>query len=180
MRYGATQETKRPVTVDLVSRVETTVDHPVEKVWPYILHWNSFVDEKEFLPHRVAGANDSVGEIKGVSHFDKTGRMESFFFLKTILIVPNKQLVLKVLSPEYAYDGETGLSTEVPQTGYEVFSTRENDGRTAVSLDVFVEMMPPGVTEDQAQSIAEQYRIETEEKWYQKYFPKLKQLLAQS
>jgi hypothetical protein len=180
MSYGTPQDTPPCVKVELISHVEVTLDHAVKKVWPYILRWDSFVDDKDFIPHRVAGAPDAVGEVKGVSHFDKTGRMDSLFFVKTIKIVPNQQMVLKVLSPEYVYDVKTGISTEVPQTGYEVFNIYEKDGRTIFTLDCFVEAMPPGITEDDVQRIAEQFQADTANNWDQKYFPRLKKLLAQS
>jgi len=164
--------------VDLVLRLETTLDHPVGKVWPYILHWNLWVDDKDFISHRVAGKADTEGEVKAVSHFDDTGRMDSHFFIQVLKIVPNNLLIYKILSPEHAYDAETGNATEVPQTGYEVFSIFEKGGNTLVVLDVLAELRLAGTTADQGRTIAEKYKVETEKNWYQKYFPKLRQLLS--
>ena len=169
-----TQDTE----VDLVLRLETALDHPAEKVWPYILHWNLWVDNRDFISHRVAGKSDTEGEVIGVNHFDEAGRMDSSFFIKVLKIVPNKLLIYKILSPEHSYDAETGKATEVPQTGYEVFSLREKDGTTMITLDVLAELRLAGTTADQARGIAEKYQVETEKNWYQKYFPKLKQLLS--
>jgi uncharacterized protein YndB with AHSA1/START domain len=166
------------VAVDLVLRLETVLDHPVEKVWPYILHWNLWVDNKDFISHRVAGKSDTEGEVIGVNHFDDTGRMDSSFFIKVLKIVPNKLLIYKILSPESSYDAETGSITEVPQTGYEVFSVCAKGGTTMITLDVLAELRLADTAADQARGIAEKYQVETERNWYQKYFPKLKQLLS--
>ncbi len=165
--------------VDLVLRLERTLDHSIEKVWPYLLHWNEWVDNKDFVPHRVAGQPDSEGEIKGVSHFDATGRMDSFFFIKVIKIVPNKQLIYKILSPEHSFDAKTGQATEVPQSGYEVFNVYESGGKTVVALDVLAEMRVTGVSADEATRFAAKYQEDSEKNWYEKYFPKLEKLLSE-
>ena len=171
--------TAQRVKVDLLAHVETALDHPLEKVWPYILHWNLWVDEKDYVEHHVAGSHDTEGEVKRITHFDETGRMDSSFFVTVIKIEPHKQLVYKILSPSYVYDAVTGASTEVPLTGYEVFDLREEKrDQTIVTLDIFAESCPAGISKDQVHGIAKDYRINTDKNWHGNYFPKLNKLLS--
>jgi hypothetical protein len=165
-------------TVDLLACVETTLDHPIENVWPYILHWNLWVDSRDYVQHRVAGSPDTIGEVKQITHLDGTGRMDASFFATIVKIVPHQQLIYKLWSPSYGYDAVTGISTEVPLTGYEVFNLREEIGHTVVSFYVFAESRPTGVTEAQAQGMSNDYSVDTKKRWRDKYFPKLNELLS--
>src|SRR5262249_20845652 len=150
------------------------------KVWPHVLHWNTWVDAKQFVPYRVAGQADSEGEIKAVSHFDETGRMDHLSFLKTIKIVPNKQLVIKLLSPQYNFDPKTAQSSEFIETGYEVFTVYDKNGHTVMSLDALFEQRIPGISETEVSKIVRDYHTYTESNWYNTYFPNLKKLVAKS
>jgi uncharacterized protein YndB with AHSA1/START domain len=178
MSLGAPQSAATSTPVDLILRLESAFDHPIEKVWPYILHWHLWVDEKEYLQHRVAGKPDHEGEIKRVSHFDSTGRLESSFHMKIIRIVPGKQLIYKILSPDHAFDAETGACVRTPQSGYEVFGVARVDGKTLVSLDVLAEIQMTGISEESARSFEAKYKEDTEKNWYGKYFPCLRRLLS--
>jgi len=60
----------RRVKVDMVVRMETALNHPAAKVWPYLLHWNLWVDRRDYVEERVAGTPDAEGEIKRITHFD--------------------------------------------------------------------------------------------------------------
>jgi hypothetical protein len=166
------------VAVDLVLHVETALDQPIEEVWPYILNWTLWIDANDFVQHRVSGTPDTEGEIRRITQFDGAGRVAETFFIKVARIISGRQLVYKVLSPTYMYDAATGASTEVPTTGYEVINVHKEGDRTIVALDVFLDLRPDGVTEEQANSMPAALRAEIEHKWHGKYFPKLKALLA--
>jgi uncharacterized protein YndB with AHSA1/START domain len=166
-------------TVDLVLRLERALEHPVEKVWPYLLHWNLWVDNKEFIPHRVAGQLDTEGEVIAVNHFDAEGRMDSMFFIKVVKIIPNKQLIYKILSPEHSFDPKTGVATHTPQSGYEVFNVYHSGGKTVVALDVLAELKIAGIGPEEALGVATKYRDDTEKNWNHNYFPRLEKLLAE-
>ena len=78
--------------VDYWVRLEIALDHPVEKVWPYVLHWDRWVSEEDFREYRIGGQLDTEGEIKKVVHFDDTGRMDMTFLAEVVKIIPlNKQ-----------------------------------------------------------------------------------------
>jgi hypothetical protein len=42
---------EQAVTIYTIVHVDTTFDHPVEKVWPYLLHWNEWIDDYA-APHK--------------------------------------------------------------------------------------------------------------------------------
>jgi hypothetical protein len=165
------------VPVDLVLHVEETFDHPAEQVWPYVLHWTSFVDENDFMAQSVTGTPDVEGEVKRVSALAH-GRVESTFLLTVLKIVPNRMVVYKLTSPDWSFDADTGAVTETPQSGYELVSLREEAGATVVMLDVLAESRPAGVTSpEQARQFAADYASFTENRWLTNYFPRLRQLL---
>jgi len=164
--------------VNLLSYVETTIDQPAEKLWPFILHWHLWVDEKDYVEHRVSGNPDTEGEIKRITHFDETGRMDSCFFVEIVKIEPCKQLIYKILSPSYEYDATTGASSESPFSGYEVFDIHEKGGKTVLTLNIVAEWRLGGITEEEAKRLSCEYRANMQKNWNENYFPKLKSLVS--
>jgi hypothetical protein len=162
--------------MDLLIHVETALDHPVEKVWPHVLHWNQWVDD--YLEHRIAGVPDVEGEIKSIEHFDETGRMDASYFAKVIRIVPRERLIYKILSPSCSYDATTGVRTEMPLTGYDIFNLRSEGGGTILTVEILADMVPAGVAHEQLQHFCAEYTAKAEKAWYERYLPRLKELLS--
>jgi uncharacterized protein YndB with AHSA1/START domain len=176
MSDAAARDTTRVYKAEEYLLIEATIDYPVEKVWPYVLNWQAFVDDH--VEYRVAGDPDSEGEIKLVASFDETGRLTATFFLEIVNVVPQKKLVYKVIAPERQYDPVTGAVTEVPIAGYEVFNVREEGGKTLFSLEVLsYEEHPEGISVEEARAISEEY-AKSGSRWHEKFFPKLNELLA--
>jgi hypothetical protein len=166
------------IAVDLVLHVEESFDATAEQIWPYVLHWTSFVDENDFMAQSVTATPDTEGEVKRVSALAH-GRVESTFLLTVLKIVPNRMVVYKLTSPDWSFDADTGAVTETPQSGYELMSLREEGGKTVVMLDVLAESRPTGVTtQEQAQKFAADYAAFTDDRWRTNYFPRLRELLA--
>ena len=178
MQERTTQQfTKRYSKIDLLARIETTLERPVAEVWPYVLHWPLWVDEKDYLAHHVAGTPDTEGEIKRITQFDSTGRVESSFLIRVTRIVPHQQLIYKILPPYTTYDSVTGVGTEVPMTGYEVMDLSCENDRTTLRVFIYAESEPGDLTDDEVEKAARDYTTSTEQVWRDKYFPKLRDLL---
>jgi len=128
-------------TVRYTVHVETTLEHPAEKVWPHILRWDAWIED--YREERVGGAPDAVGEVLRVSHFDETGRLDLSFFVSIFKITPHRQLVYKIISPLYSYDAETGAVTAAPTMGFEILNLREDGETTVIGLDAFIELTGP-------------------------------------
>lgn len=170
-----------PVThrIDYWVRLEIVLDHPAGKVWPLVLHWDRWVNDTEFREYRIAGSLDTEGEIKKVIHFDDSGRLDFNFHAEVVKLVPQQRLIYKFLSPMVAYDSTTGAAIEIPYTGYEVFELREQDGKTTLTFDLYAEEgRAVALTKAESRRIAAAFVTATEERWYGRYFPRLKALLA--
>jgi len=166
------------LSVDLLVSVETTLEYPVETVWPYVLQWKRWVDD--YIEQRIAGTANTEGEIKSISHLDATGRMQSQYFVKLIRVLTHKLLVYKILSPSYNYDASNGARSQMALSGYDVFRVRAENGRTVMNLEIYADMELQNTSETQARDFAQKHQIEAERNWYETYFPRLRLLLSQS
>jgi len=165
--------------IDYTLFLKVALEHPAEKVWPYVLHWDLWVNEAEFREYRVAGSLDTEGEIKKVIHFDQTGRLDLEFYLEVVKIIPCKRLVYKILSALYVYDAVTGARTEVPHTGYEIFELREEKSQTVLTFDFYAEeTRAVAISKEEARRSASEFVVAKEADWYGRYFPRLRELLS--
>jgi hypothetical protein len=165
--------------IDHALFLKIALDHPAEKVWPYVLHWDLWVNDTEFREYRVAGALDTEGEIKKVIHFDTTGRLDLEFYAEVVKIIPCKRLVYKILSALYVYDAATGARSELPFTGYEIYELREEKGKTVLTFDFYAEeTRAAAISKEEARRVANEFVAAKEADWYGRYFPRLVTLLA--
>jgi hypothetical protein len=164
--------------VVLSARMETTFDYAIEAVWPYMIHWGSWIDD--FVAHHVAGTPESVGEVRRISSFDESGRLARSFCHEVIKFDPPNQFVYKMRSPLSEYDARTGQITEIPVIEYDINTLIDVGGKTLYSCDVVGEYRSPTIlTEEQAHAAAEAYRVNGVKTWAEKYFPAVKKLMAQ-
>jgi uncharacterized protein YndB with AHSA1/START domain len=164
--------------IDYCVRLEIELNHSVESVWPYLLHWNRWVNETEYREYRVAGEPDSEGEIKQIIHFDETGRLEFSFHAEIVKVIPNQKLVYKLLAPMSIFDGASAARSELVYTGYEVFELRERRGQVHFTFDLYAEeVRDVAIPKDEARRLAADFVVATEKRWYERYFPRLRALL---
>jgi len=165
------------VRVDLLAYMETLCPYSASTVWPFIVRWNDWVDARDYVEHRVGGNQGAEGEVKRITHFESGGRVESSFLVRVLRVIPNRLLVYKILSPAIQYDAESGQTTALPLTGYEVFELREAGQGTALSFQVLAETKRRGISVAEAQELGRVYRENAEQAWNERYFPALHALL---
>lgn len=165
--------------IDYAVRLKIELDHPAEKVWPMLLHWDLWVNDTEYREYRVAGTPDTEGEVKHILHFDETGRLDFSFFAEVVKIIPHERLIYKLLTPLSAFAAATGCKADVVYTGYEVFELREFRGKVLFTFDLYAEeVRDTALPKEEARRIGDEFVKTTEERWYGRYFPRLEALLA--
>lgn len=165
------------VRVRHVLHVETVLDHPVEKVWPYLVYWEPWI--AGYVIGSGSGKVDQEGETFDVRHFDEAGRIDESFTMKVIRFAPYQQFVLERVSPHTSYDKD-GDPTVLRFTGYDINGIFDVGGKSLITTDVIGDKWHPGITPEEAEAMAAEFTKGAVEAWEGKYFPALRKLLAEA
>src|SRR5262245_40057969 len=74
------------------------VDAPASAVWPLILDWTLWCDDKR-LDH-VSGEHGRVGEVQRLSTLSDNGAVASSVLIETARIIPETRLAYRLLAPD--------------------------------------------------------------------------------
>jgi uncharacterized protein YndB with AHSA1/START domain len=134
---------------DSAVRTEVTINRPAAEVWPILVDLASWKDSIGSLDH-VSGEPGAEGELKFMT--PAGGTAEDGFFIKTVLLVPPKQFVIKVFPKDDSF------------LCFADFTLTEEGGITHIVYDVYTEDRFVGVTDEKALALGEKIRQATIDK----------------
>ena len=159
------------VRADWLPRMDFVVDGPPARVWPLVLNWNSWIQDRR--SEHFSGEPDTVGAIRKISKLDEDGNSGSPSFTQLVRVEPNRRLVSRILPPDGAPEGE-GL------WGYTIFNLHDLGEKTLVCYETVAEMRSSTLSAvDVEESVGEKSHRETERIWAEKYIPQLRKLLLE-
>ena len=144
--------------VNFTSR--TIIDHPVEKVWPHLLDFSSWMTDFEAKPIIGGRILHREGEVLKVTNTAAVkAKLETpYHFSKTLKIRPLEQVGIKVFTAEGGSYGGANYQ------GVDTLSVVDLGGKTLVIFNVYAEFQLPPMTEEERQVRDEQGTAGMEEK----------------
>ena len=151
--------------VDWLPRFDFTIDHPVEDVWPLIVHWERWLTN--YRVEHVSGERDQVGEVKKVTNDAGS------FSVEIVRLVPNERLVYRILPNEE-------IISHLDPEGFEIFNVYSlSDSKTLVTYETVGHMGSSLKLEQNAlDAHFRQLENEISQRWSDNYVPELRRLLS--
>lgn len=148
------------------------VDAPVDAVWPFIVDWTTWVDDKR-LDH-VSGQRGAVGEVQRLGTVDADGVVVSSFLVETARIVPNVRLAYRILP-------HGSEKTHVDRSeGYAIFHLYPVGPRTLVTYETVSRMETSSLSQEEFRAATAGSEAAGQTRWNERYIPRLRMLLRDS
>jgi len=148
------------------------VEAPVDAVWPFIVDWTTWVDDKR-LDH-VSGERGAIGEVQRLGTVNAEGVVVSSFLVETARIIPNVRLAYRILP--HASD-----KTHVDRSeGYAIFHLYPVESRTLVTYETVARMETSSVSQEEFDATTERSEAAGQTRWNERYIPRLRMLLRDS
>lgn len=154
---------------DWLPRMDFILDHAAEDVWPLIVHWEKWI--RDYRSEHVSGKQDTIGEIKKISKLAEDGKVQGYFFVEVVRLIPGKRLVYRILPLEKpAFEVES-------IRGYEIFNLYEINEKTFVTYETVAQLETSLLDKEDFNSQWRQAERAGMDAWSQRYVPELKKLL---
>jgi uncharacterized protein YndB with AHSA1/START domain len=158
-------------SVDWLPRIDFMLEHPVESVWPLLVHWEKWIDP--YRCEHVSGPVDAVGEMKRVSQVDAAGKVLEYFHIEIVRLVPKERLAYRILS-----HGDYQLGPISHIHGYEIFNVHPLKERTLVTYETVAGLESNQITQAEFDKATEGDLTTGLRRWQEEYIPKLRGLLS--
>jgi uncharacterized protein YndB with AHSA1/START domain len=168
---ATTGEVAAKAHVDWLPRIEFELDHPVGEVWPHIVVWDSWMDDK--VAEHVSGPKDAVGETKRVGTL-KDGQEVNHFFCEVVRVEPEKRLAYRLLPLREPLDEVDSARGHLIFT---LFALPEN--RTLVVYETVGEMESSTLDQDQMTAQYAAAEAAGAPHWLEHYVPELERRLKE-
>ncbi len=155
--------------VDWLPRIDFLLDHPVQKVWPYILRSDKWIKTYRF--EHLSGQHNAPGEIKRLSQLGDDGDVQGAFLVETVRVIPEKRLVYRLLPLDEPF------RTTEKINGYEIFNLYELDERTLVTYETVARVETTLVSQEEFGSQWLSADGNTMSSWFETYIPELQRQL---
>jgi uncharacterized protein YndB with AHSA1/START domain len=160
--------------IDWLPHIDFVLDHPVEKVWPFIVDWDAWMPDK--VCEHVSGPVDAAGEIQSVVTL-ADGEPVSTIHAEVVRFEPERRIVSRILPIR----DPAGLGGIEAARGHMIFNVFPLPGdRTLVAYETVSEMESGSLGQDEFASRFAQAELAGAEHWLTDYVPELKRLLAEA
>jgi hypothetical protein len=151
--------------VAVAVRSEVQIERPASQVWPMLLDLKAWKQGIGALAH-VAGAVGEEDELRFLVPPD--GNAANGYFLRTVRVVPLRHLVFELFPKDRA-----------AFFGFAAFTLDEQQGRTTVTYDVYLDFRGAGLSEPQRSEFRRQRHDEMQAKFAAEH-AKLKGLIERN
>lgn len=155
--------------VDWLPRIDFLLDHPVTKVWPYLLRWDTWISN--YTCEHLSGEPDKSGEIKRITSFNDNGEAQGSFHVEVVRVEPEQRLVYRLIPFDEPVFGVEEIS------GYEIYNVYDLDGKTLVTYETVARMATTLSSQDELSARWGPAHEQTVRTWLDTYVPDLRRLL---
>ena len=170
LKADAANAIDQPITFNLLFRIEFLLDHPPQKVWPYIIDRQSWITG--FSSETVEGEPGHKGEVIKIIVPSDTIIADEYF-AEVVKVIDQRQVIVKYLPSRAKTNAAYSLS------GYDVYDLEVVGGKTRVTFQTFQEYRTADMNEMAFRLIMESASEVAKRRWREVYIPALTALLQQ-
>jgi hypothetical protein len=172
---GSIGEVSARAHFDSLPHIDFVLDHPVSKVWPYLLHWEEWI--VDYKCEHVSGPVDAVGEKKRITYpLDQTGSSAAHYFVELVRLESERRLAYRLLPLPDEGGQPDGIDS---QRGHVIFNVyRLSDEQTLVTYQTVAELESLTLGQSEFAALHGEEEASAPSRWLGEYVPVLQRLLA--